>query len=743
MGKWTRRGFITAGALAGGGLLVGVAIRPGDRHQGMAALVAAADEALVNAWVKIGADNSVTAIVPHCEMGQGVHTSLVQMLADELDAAWENVSMLEAPAVAEYANYPLARGVLMAGVEVPRVLLPTVDGALLKLSQFMDLQITGGSTSIRGTGQAGMRVAGAAAREMLLSAAASAWQAPKAQLRASEGHILHPQTGRRAPFATFAAAAAEMTPPAAPKLKAPADFRFMGKSPHRLDIPAKVDGSAQFGIDAQLPGMRYAAIRRSPVFGGLLDSSDAAKAEGMPGNPQIVRLDNAVAVVADGYWQAQQALNQVQASWRNEGLEAVSQNGIFAQFAQDLDAAAASNAWSWDRDEGDAAAAFANADKVVSAEYRAPYLAHAPMEPLNATAWVREGKCDLWTGSQNPLAFRTEVAAALGLDAEAVTIHNLYLGGGFGRRAQADYAVQAALVANAAKVPVKLIYSREEDLRQDNFRPAAMSRFRAALDASGRVLAWENGYVDKHEPAEAPLIPYAVASQSIGHTRSPTHVPFGPWRSVDHSQHGFFTEGFADELAAAAGRDPYEFRRDLLDGAPRHRAVLDRAAAAAGWGQPMPEGRGRGIALQESFGTIVAQVAEVTVQQGKVQVDRVVCVVDPGFAISPNGLVAQMESGIIYGLSAALYGEITIVKGAVAQSNFHDYPVVRMDEAPHIETHIINSGAPLGGGGEPGTPAIAPALANAIYAATGTRIRELPISKYDLDYRVEERDRMA
>ena len=406
MGKWTRRGFITAGALAGGGLLVGVAIRPGDRHQGMAALVAAADEALVNAWVKIGADNSVTAIVPHCEMGQGVHTSLVQMLADELDAAWENVSMLEAPAVAEYANYPLARGVLMAGVEVPRVLLPTVDGALLRFTQFMDLQITGGSTSIRGTGQAGMRVAGAAAREMLLSAAASAWQAPKAQLRASEGHILHPQTGRRAPFATFAAAAAEMTPPAAPKLKAPADFRFMGKSPHRLDIPAKVDGSAQFGIDAQLPGMRYAAIRRSPVFGGLLDSSDAAKAEGMPGNPQIVRLDNAVAGVADGYWQAQQALNQVQASWRNEGLEAVSQNGIFAQFAQDLDAAAASNAWSWDRDEGDAAAAFASADKVVSAEYRAPYLAHAPMEPLNATAWVREGKCDLWTGSQNPLAFQ-------------------------------------------------------------------------------------------------------------------------------------------------------------------------------------------------------------------------------------------------------------------------------------------------------------------------------------------------
>ena len=743
MGKWTRRGFIAAGALAGGGLLVGVAIRPGDRHRGMAGLVAAENEALVNAWVKIGADNSVTAIIPHCEMGQGVHTSLTQMLADELDAAWRDLSLLEAPAVPEYANYPLARGMLMAGLQVPKALLPTVDGALLKITQAMDLQITGGSTSLRGTGEAGMRVAGAAARDMLLSAAADAWQAPKAQLQAAEGHIEHPQTGRRQPFSAFAATAAELTPPAAPRLKAPADFRFMGKSLPRFDIPSKVDGSAQFGIDSQVYGMRYAAIRRSPVFGGLLRGVDDAKARGMPGRTQVVRLGNAVAVVADGYWQAQQALNQVQATWRNDGREDISADGIFAQFARDLDTAAVDNAWSWDRSEGDAEAAFAGADRVISAEYRAPYLAHAPMEPLNATAWVRDGKCDLWTGSQNPLAFRAEVAAALDLDAEAVTIHNLYLGGGFGRRAQGDYAVQAALIARDAGVPVKLIYSREEDLRQDNYRPAVMSRFRAALDASGQALAWQNGYVDKHEPAEAPLIPYAIASQSIGHTSSPTHVPFGPWRSVDHSQHGFFTEGFADELAAAAGRDPYEFRRDLLSAAPRHRAVLDRAAAAAGWGQPMVAGRGRGIALQESFGTIVAQVVEVTVDRGRVQVDRVVCAVDPGFAISPDGLVAQMESGIIYGLSAALHGEITIANGAVAQSNFHDYPVVRMDEAPDIETHIINSRAPLGGGGEPGTPAVAPALANAIHAATGTRIRELPVSKYDLDFRMEERDEVA
>jgi isoquinoline 1-oxidoreductase beta subunit len=356
---------------------------------------------------------------------------------------------------------------------------------------------------------------------------------------------------------------------------------------------------------------------------------------------------------------------------------------------------------------------------------------------------VRDGVCDVWTGTQNPLGFRYSVAEALGLDAANVRVHNAYLGGGFGRRAIPDYAIQAARVSAAAGVPVKLIWSREEDVRQDHYRPAIVSRFKAGLDESGRIVAWEDQFVDKHEPHEAPYIPYAVANQFVHFASSPTHVPFGPWRSVDHSQHGFFTEAFFDEVAHAAGRDPYELRRELLADRPRHRAALDLAARKAGWGEPLPKGRGRGISLQESFGTIVAQVVDVTVAKGQVIVDRIVCAVDPGFAVSPDGLVAQMESGILYGLSAALYGEISIRDGAVVQSNFHDYPMVRMDETPVIETHVIASDAPWGGAGEPGTPGVAPALANAIFAATGTRIRELPVRKYDLEYRVEESDEVG
>ena len=732
MGKWTRRGLITAGIVAGGALVVGVAIRPGHRAPRLRPLVADGEEALLNVWLKIAPDNRVTAIVPHAEMGQGVHSTLAQMLADELDAHWRLVDVQEAPAHEEYANYALGKGFLLGEADIPGALVGTVDGAFLKLSQAMNLQITGGSTSVRTSGMHAMRVAGAAAREMLAEAAAAAWQVPAGELVLRDSRISHPASGRNADYAEFAAAAAEISPPAKPRLKTPDQFRLMGTSAPRLDIPAKVDGSALFGIDAMVDGMKVAVVRACPVFGGAVAAIDDQQALRVRGVEKVVNLDNAVAVVADGYWHARKGLDALTVEWATNGLEDVSQDGIYAQFANDLARAEVEDSGDTEVSVGDVDAAMTDAARRLEAEYRVPYLAHAAMEPLNCTVWLRDDGCDVWTGTQNPLGVRASAAEIVDLDAADVTVHNAYLGGAFGRRFADDYVRQAAKIAKAMPgAPVQLVWSREEDIRQDRYRPAVVSRFRGGLDADGNPVAWSNIYVDKHEPAEAPLIPYAIANQLIRNVPSPTHVPFGVWRSVDHSQHGFFTESFIDELAVAAGKDPYRFRRDLLTGSPRHRRVLDAAAEAADWGAPTPAGRGRGIALQESFGSLVAQVVEVTVLGGKVRVERVCCAADVGFAVNPDGLVAQMESGIVFGLSAALYGEISIEQGRVKQSNFHDYPVLRIDEMPEVTTVIVNGGGPLGGAGEPGTPALAPALANAIYDATGERIRRLPVANYD------------
>ena len=474
--------------------------------------------------------------------------------------------------------------------------------------------------------------------------------------------------------------------------------------------------------------MKVATIRRAPVFGGRLLGVDDSRAVAMPGVERVVALPDAVAVVADGYWHAQRGLAALDVQWSGDGREAISQDDIYAQFRRDLDAAGADGG-DVEAGEGDIGESLAGAAQRLEAEYEAPFLAHATMEPMNCTVWPHDGVCDVWVGSQNPLGVRTTVADVLELEPDNVTVHNGYLGGGFGRRVYPDYAEQAAQVAKAVGGPVKLIWSREEDMAQDRYRPATISRFRGGLDDSGRPVAWANLYVNKHEPAEAPRIPYAIENLRIASVASPTHVPFGFWRSVDHSQHAFFTESFIDELATLAGADPYLFRRDLLSRAPRDRDVLDAAAERTGWGAPLTAGRGRGIALHRSFGSIVAEVAEVTVDAGGVRVDRVVCAVDAGFAINPDGLIAQMESGIVYGLTAALYGEITIRDGAVAQSNFHDYPMLRIDAMPTIEVVIVNSGEALGGAGEPGTPPIAPAVANAVFAATGQRIRRLPLSR--------------
>jgi isoquinoline 1-oxidoreductase beta subunit len=692
-------------------------------------------EHLINAWVKISPDNLATAIVPHSEMGQGVLTALAQMLADELDVRWEDVRVLQAPAEDAYANYTIGNA-FVGGV--PEFLLPTLEGAFIKLAGAFHLQITGGSMSVRATGMHGMRVAGAAARDMLLTAAAARWQVAKTDLTAGDGTITHAGSNRSARYAEFAQAAGALMPPTAPRLKTPDQFTVMGKHVQRLDIPQKVDGSARFGIDAQLPGMKYASVTRAPVFGASVASIDHRAASAMPGVVKVVNLDDAVAVVADGYWQASQALAKVQVEWTKTGNESLDSEQIYAHFERDMDIAVANGDEQTELAQGDARAAIAGAARVVEATYRVPYLAHACMEPMNATAHVHDGICEIWTGSQNPLGCKHEVAEAIEFDADNVTVHNAFLGGGFGRRSSSDFAVQAARLTKEVGHPVKLLWSREEDIRQDQYRPAVMSRFKAGISEAGEVVGWENQFVDKHEPADAPHIPYAVPDQFIHYADSPTHIPFGPWRSVAHSQHGFFTESFTDELAHATNTDPFEFRRDLLNDAPRHKAVLELAAQKAQWGSPMADGQGRGISLQESFGTVVAQVVDVTVIEGEVKVDRVVCAVDPGFAVSPDGLTAQMESGIIYGLTAALYGEVTIKDGAAQQGNFDDYPMLRMNTSPHIETHIINSGATWGGAGEPGTPGIAPALANAIYAATGTRIRELPVSRNDLQFRIVE-----
>ena len=732
MGKWTRRAFISAGVLTSGVVIFGVAVRPGNRADKVRDLIAKDDESVFNVWVKIAPDNTVTAILPHAEMGQGVHTTLAMMLAEELDADWDRLEVVEAPADKEYANYALGKGFVLGDADVPAFLIDTIDGVFLTIMQAMDMQITGGSSSVPMTGQQGMRVAGAATRAVLLEAAAKFWNVPVAELSASKSHVRHEKSARTAPYSEFAQQAAALSLPPKPRLKTPDEFTLLGTDVQRIDVPAKVDGSAMFGLDATPPGMKYATVKASPVFGTNVESVNEASIQAMPGIRKVINLGDAVAVVADGYWQAKQALDRLEVRFEENGNETLEQSEIYHQFATDMDAATVNNDEIADLEIGDARNALAGADTVIEAEYRVPYLAHAAMEPMNCTAWVHDDICEIWTGTQNPLGFAAEVANALEMDLENVHLNNAYLGGGFGRRAFPDYTIQAAKIAAEVAYPIKLIWSREEDMRHDHYRQASISRFTAGLDGDGKVTAWINQYVDKYDPVEAPYPPYDIDNQYIHYAESGTHVPWGFWRSVDHSLHAFFTESFIDEVAIAAGEDPYQYRHNMLAGQPRIQKVLDLAAEKSNWDQPLPENWGRGIAVHKSFGTIVAQVVEVEVVAGQVLPRRVTCAVDAGFAMHPDGMKAQMESGIIYGLTAALYSDISIRHGAVAQSNFHDYEMLRMNESPEIETYIINSGEKIGGAGEPGTPAIAPALVNAIYNATGKRIRELPVKMHDL-----------
>ena len=521
-----------------------------------------------------------------------------------------------------------------------------------------------------------------------------------------------------------------------PKLKEAAAYRLMGTSPARLDIPAKVDGTADYALDVDLPGMKYAAVMAAPIFGATVTSIDASTAKGMRGVEQIVDEGDFVAIIADSYWYAQQALLTLDVKWSETGRENQSQAEIFDQFRADMARATTKGAEEIDVEIGDARAAAMSASSRFEAAYTVPYLAHATMEPINAVAEVKGDTVDVWVGHQNPLSARDEVASTLGFRPENVTLHNHMLGGGFGRKAMNDYPLMAVRIAKHTDGPVKMIWSREQDTQQDFYRPATTAKVVAGLDEGGMPTSWEYQYVIKHDPVEASRIPYAVPNQLVHHAETDNPIRFGFWRSVDHTQHGFFIESFIDELAHAAGMDPVEYRLSLLVDKPRHTAALKAVRDMSGWGRTLPAGVGLGVAVVESFGTVVAQAAEVDMSSGLPKVTQVWAAADPGFVVNPDAFTGQIESGIIYGLSAALYGNITVENGAVLQSNFHDYPVVRMDEAPSIAVRLINSGAPLGGGGEPGTPPITPAVTNAIFSATGKRLRTLPIVTEDMELNI-------
>lgn len=723
MNKWTRRAFIATGGLVGGGLalgIAGIALAPNR-------LTVLGDDdgksARLTTWIKLAPDNTLTVLVPHCEMGQGVHTALAMMLAEELEADWATVRVEEAPAEDAYANGYLVREFAPWMAHVPRFMERAVDFGSLKLAQRMAIQVTGGSTAVRATGELGMRVAGAAAKEMLLQAAAERWQVPVSECVARSSMVLHPGSSRSAGFGDLASAAAKLEPPTHPTLKPVERYTLVGKPISRLDIPAKVDGSARYGIDATLPGMLYASVMAAPVFGARLASVDESPALAMPGVKRVVKLDDAVAVVADSYWRALQALRRLTPSFTQTSDGQRNSESLAADIVKALEGEESKVAYS----SGDAVARLSGATKTVAAEYRVPYLAHATMEPMSATAWITADRCDVWTGVQDPLAARSLAGKVAQLEDERVTVHNMHVGGAFGRRlpGSQDFVGQAVRIAKAMTPrPVKLIWSREEDIQHDFYRPAVIGRFTAALDSSGVPVAWVSKFNGDASPAR-PL--YSIANQDIRSTKNDTHVRLGAWRSVAYSQHGFFNESFIDELAHAAGKDPYEYRHELLKESPRHRAVLEKAAWIAGWGAKPPPGRARGIALVAGFGSIVAQVAEVEIVDGRIKVHQVWAAVDCGRVINPDGAAAQIEGGIIFGLSAALFSEITIRDGRVLQTNFADYPLPKLADAPRITVEFIQSQAAPGGIGEPGVPPIAPAIANAVFAATGQRLRSLPL----------------
>ena len=710
-----RRDFLKTGTLIGGGLILGFYLPLRGSLSGASNPTGASF--MPNAFIRIGTDEIVTIIVNKSEMGQGVYTSLPMLVAEELEADWSKIRVEPAPVDPAYNH--------------------TQWG----------VQGTGGSTSVWSEWER-LRKAGATARAMLQKAAANIWKVNPASCRAEKGFVIHNPTQRRISYGKLVEKASQMEPPENVALKEPKDFKIIGKPRKRLDTPEKTNGKAIFGIDAKIPGMLTAVVARPPVFGGRAKRFNAEKAKAVPGVREVVQIDSGVAVIADGFWSANKGREALEIDWDEGPLANLSTAGMREQYTS-----LAKTSGVVARREGNPEQTFPKATKQLRAEYEVPYLAHACMEPLNCLVDLRAEGCEIWTGTQSQTTDRNAAASVVGLKPEQVKIHTTLLGGGFGRRANphSDFVTEAARVAKAVKKPVKVIWTREDDTKGGYYRPMWYDRIAAGLDEKGNLIAWQHTIVGQSimggtafeqmiqsgvDPASvegAKEIPYEIPNILVDLHSPKIGVPVQWWRSVGHSHTAFVVESFIDEMAHAAGKDPYEFRSKLLGKHPRHYGALKLAAERAGWGKPVPKGRGRGIAVHESFGSFVAQVAEVSVSPvGRIHVHRVVCAIDCGKIVNPDTIKAQMESGIVFGLSAVLYGEITFQNGKVEQSNFSNYPLLRFNEMPFVEVHIVSSKEKSGGVGEPGVPPIAPAVGNAIFAATGKRIRHLPISPEEL-----------
>ena len=707
----SRRQFCKSGALLGGGLVLGFYV-PGCRKDSEKAVTA--EEFPLNAFIRIGTDETVTIIVNKSEMGQGVYTSLPMLIAEELEVDWSTIRFEPAPVDPAYNH-----------------------------TQWGPMQGTGGSTSIRSC-WVQFRKAGAVARVMLERAAAETWQVAPADCLASNGFVLNKKSQKKLSFGKLVGKAAQQTPPKDVTLKDAEHFTVIGKPKKRLDTPEKVSGKAIFGIDVELPGMLVAVVARSPVFGGKVKSYNDKKAKAIPGVQAVVQIESGVAVVADHFWPANLGRQALEIVW-DEGplasLDSKSQRQHYAEMAQNPGLVAAQR--------GNVQVALAQAAQKIEAAYVFPYLAHAPMETLDCVADVRPDSCEIRVGTQLQTLGRDAAATLTGLPKEKVKLHTTFLGGGFGRRAVGDshFVREAVQLSMAVKAPVKVIWSREDDIHGGYYRPSAYHQLSAGLDETGMPVALQQRIVSqsivKGTPFEGSIkngiddtsvegasdTPYEIPNLLVESHMAPEGVPVLWWRSVGHSITAFVKEGFIDELAHLAGKDPYQYRRQLLNKHPRQQALLELVATKAKWGKPLPAGRFQGIAIHESFGTIVAQVAEISVDaSGKINVHKVDCAIDCGQTVNPDTITAQMESAIVFGLTAALYGEITLAKGRVEQSNFYDYEMLRMDEMPEVKVHIMASKEAPGGVGEPGVPPIAPAVANGVFAAKGIRLRQLPMT---------------
>jgi isoquinoline 1-oxidoreductase beta subunit len=721
--KITRRQFMMTTSVLGGAFVLGFVL---PSRQIEAATIAekpwmppTTGGTEINAWLVVGSDDTVTIRVAQSEMGEGVFTSMPMLVAEELECDWTQVR-------AEYAS----------------------ANRSLRENRVYQRMATGGSGAVRRSREY-LQQAGASARARLIAAAAQQWGVPASECRVENSTVIHPASGRQVNYGAVAAAAAQVTLDAEPAIKTPDQFKLLGRSLNRLDVPLKVDGTAIYGIDVRLPDMLYASVGTCPVFGGALKRYDFDAIKSMPGVRTAVEVPNGIAVVADSFWRAKTALEVMPMEWDFGAHASANSATYWKAFREVLDKPGAVA-----KEEGDALAALKAAANVVEADYEAPYLAHATMEPMNCTAQVTPQRVDVWVGTQNPEGALAAAAEITGVAPENVYVHNCFLGGGFGRRFRNDDVRQAVTVAKAlGGRPVQLIWTREEDMRHDVYRPMAAIRFRAALDTNGMPVAYFNrsvthsilsglrpddvkGGIDRTSVEGLATIPYGFPQYRIEHLIQNTHVPVWFWRSVGASQNAFAVECFLDEVAHAGGKDPVELRRQLLKGHSDWLHVLDTVTQKANWGKPMPQGTAQGIAIAESYGSIVAEVAEVSVsKRGEVRVDRVVCAVDCGHVVNPLTVAEQIESSVVWGLTAALYGQITIENGRVVEGNFDDYQMLRLDAMPEVETHLaLTGGDKWGGIGEPGVPPIAPAVCNAIFKITGRRVRSLPLSKHDLNW---------